>query len=95
VAIVEVADRQDQDQSRLHIDDVARYLTRHGVKSTKPPTPDATGSVAREIFRIAGKQKADLIVAGAYGHNRLREWLFGGITEELFQASPVCCLLSH
>jgi len=95
VAIVEVADPQDQDQSRLRIDDVARYLTRHGVKLTKPPTPDATGSVAGELLRIAGEQKADLIVAGAYGHNRLGEWLFGGVTEELFRASPMCCLLSH
>src|SRR5262252_3720304 len=89
VAIVEVADPQDQDQSRLRIDDVARYLTRHGVKLTKPPTPDATGSVAGELLRIAGEQKADLIVAGAYGHNRLGEWLFGGVTEELFRASPM------
>ncbi len=95
VAIIEIAEPQEQDQSQLRIEDVARYLTRHQVKLAKPPTPDAIGSVAGELLRVAREQKADLIVAGAYGHNRLGEWLFGGVTEELFHACPVCCLLSH
>ena len=95
VAIIEIAEPQEQDQSQLRVEDVARYLTRHQVKLAKPPAAHAIGSVAGELLRVAGQQKADLIVAGAYGHNRLGEWLFGGVTEELFHASPVCCLLSH
>jgi hypothetical protein len=35
-----------------------------------------------ELLRFAVKQQADLIVMGAYGHTRLREWLFGGVTYE-------------
>ena len=38
---------------------------------------------------------ADLIVAGAYGHTRLREWVFGGFTRDLLQRSPLCVLLVH
>ncbi len=34
-------------------------------------------------------------IAGAYGHSRLGEWVFGGITRELLAKSPICCLLSH
>ena len=37
----------------------------------------------------------DLIVAGGYGHTRLGEWIFGGVTHDLLTRSPVCCLLSH
>jgi len=33
--------------------------------------------------------------AGGYGHSRLGEWIFGGVTRELLTASPVCCVLSH
>ena len=95
VAIVEIVEARNRDQSRLRMNDVAQYLTRHQVKSAKPTTSNASGSVAGELLRVAGEQKADLIVVGGYGHNRLGEWLFGGVTEELFQASPVCCLLSH
>ncbi len=32
---------------------------------------------------------------GAYGHSRLREWTFGGVTRDLIRRSPVCCLMSH
>jgi nucleotide-binding universal stress UspA family protein len=95
VAIVEIVEPQERDQSRSRINDVAQYLTRHQVKSVKPATSDATRSVAGALLGVAGEQKADLIVAGGYGHNRLGEWLFGGVTEELIQGSPVCCLLSH
>ena len=95
ITIAGIAEPEDRDQSRLRINDISQYLTRHQVKSAKPAISNATGSVANELLRVAGEQKADLIVAGGYGHNRLGEWLFGGVTEEFFQGSPVCCLLSH
>jgi nucleotide-binding universal stress UspA family protein len=38
---------------------------------------------------------ADLIVTGAYGHSRLGEWAFGGMTRDLLATSPICCLMSH
>jgi nucleotide-binding universal stress UspA family protein len=36
-----------------------------------------------------------LIVAGAYGHSRLGEWAFGGVTRDFLAESPICCLFSH
>ena len=38
---------------------------------------------------------ADFIVAGAYGHARLREWMFGGFTHDLLYRSPLCSFLAH
>ena len=35
------------------------------------------------------------VVTGAYGHSRLGEWIFGGMTRELLATSPICCLMSH
>ena len=31
----------------------------------------------------------------AYGHNRVNEWIFGGMTRDLLMSSPICCLMSH
>ena len=39
-------------------------------------------SEAEQIDRI-WKTEGDLVVAGAYGHARLREWVFGGVTRNL------------
>jgi Universal stress protein family len=53
------------------------------------------GSGAAQLIRLAQDEGADLIVAGAYGHSRLGEWMFGGMTRDLLAKSPTCCLMSH
>ncbi|MBN4098296.1 universal stress protein [Methylobacterium sp. OT2] len=75
-------------------EDVAHHLARHGAHVTAHPlhTVDDTGS---ELLRFALLQDADLIILGAYGHSRLREWMFGGVTRDLLDRSPLCCLMCH
>jgi nucleotide-binding universal stress UspA family protein len=36
-----------------------------------------------------------VIVAGAYGHSRFREWILGGVTQFLVTQATRCALLSH
>ena len=75
--------------------DVAEYLARHRVESTRTLKLEADGTIAEEILDTAVRFGADLVVSGAYGRSRLREWTFGGVTRELLDHAPVCCLLSH
>jgi nucleotide-binding universal stress UspA family protein len=49
----------------------------------------------RTLLRIAEDEKADLIVADAYGRSRLSEWIFGGVTRELLRTSKVPCPFSN
>ena len=51
--------------------------------------------MADELLLAAERHGADLVVAGGYGHARLREWAFGGVTRDLLARCPKCCLLSH
>jgi predicted TIM-barrel enzyme len=37
----------------------------------------------------------DLIVTGAWGHSRMREWAFGGVTASLLRDTTVPALMSH
>ena len=37
----------------------------------------------------------DLVVAGAYGHSRLREWVLGGVTKNLLLSEDRYSLVSH
>ena len=53
------------------------------------------GSGAAQLIRVAQEERADLLVAGAYGHSRLGELIFGGMTRDLLSTSPICCLMSH
>jgi len=39
--------------------------------------------------------RAGVIVSGAWGHARMRQWIFGGVTQTLITESPVALLLAH
>ncbi len=69
--------------------DVATYLGCHGVAATTTTRPESEIAVAVKIVHIAQQEGADLIVCGAYGHSRAREWAFGGVTRDLLEGSPL------
>jgi nucleotide-binding universal stress UspA family protein len=95
VTIVEISDVESQVDGRRQVDDVVRYLARRDVQAVSMIAACPENSVADELIRLARAEGADLIVAGAYGHSRLGEWVFGGATRDLLAASPVCCLMAH
>jgi nucleotide-binding universal stress UspA family protein len=74
------------------VKDVAAWLKRHDVLAF--PKVLHTTSEAEQIDRI-WKTEADLVVAGAYGHARMREWVFGGVTRCLITRSQRCSFLAH
>ncbi len=48
-------------------------------------------TVADDVRKATRDFDADLIVTGAYGYSRLREWFFGGVTRDLLAQASVCC----
>jgi len=74
------------------VKDVAAWFKRHDVLAF-PKVLHATGE-AEQIDGI-WKTEADLVVAGAYGHARLRQWVFGGVTHNLITRSQRCSFLAH
>ncbi len=95
VTVVEICGEGEEDAAREHIDDVARYLTRHRISGGPRIILHQEGSGAAALVRLAQEEGADLLVTGAYGHSRLGEWIFGGVTRDLLAMCPVCCLMSH
>jgi nucleotide-binding universal stress UspA family protein len=95
VLLVEVGEDESQSQAKKNLADVAAYLVRHRVIVAAEVWRRPRRPVVAELLDVVEEEKADLIVAGSYGHSRLGEWIFGGVTRELLSASPVCCLLSH
>lgn len=75
--------------------DVAAYLVRRGIKVAVDSLPSSGHSVAEVLTRHASDMSADLLVMGAYGHSRLRERLFGGVTKSILAAPPLPVLLAR
>jgi nucleotide-binding universal stress UspA family protein len=92
VLIVTVAEEQglsDEEGARL-----MTSLSWHGLNaSTRHLRPDRLGA-ADTLLAAAVEEKA-LIVMGAYGHSRLREWVFGGFTEHVLRRAAVPVLMMH
>jgi nucleotide-binding universal stress UspA family protein len=74
---------------------VAEFLVRHGAQVAAQLLTATTRDVADEIVQFTSRMDADLVIMGGYGRSRLREWLFGGVTRDFLNNSPVCCLISH
>ena len=75
--------------------DIARHLARHGMKvevamAIADDVPDSA-----LLLNHASDMGADLLVMGAYGHSRLREFILGGMTRSLLREMTVPVLLSH
>lgn len=68
---------------------MAVYLARHGVKVTVDRLPPEGDSVADVLRRHAVDTAAEMIVMGAYGHSRLRERIFGGVTRSMIEDPPL------
>lgn len=48
---------------------------------------DASRDTASEILKACSAHQAGLLVAGAYGHSRAREFVFGGVTRTLLKTT--------
>ena len=94
VRVLELCDADDHENAKVRAGDVVESLIRHGVAAA-PLVADQSGRTADEILRQAKSFGADLIVAGAYGHSRIGEWAFGGVTRDLLRQDQAYVLLSH
>lgn len=95
VLVLEVCAQDEVEDAQARVSSVVAGLKRHGVAArgtTEVAHPDAA---AFELNSAADAIGADLIVAGAYGHSRLGEWVLGGVTRELLLHTPRFILLSH
>jgi nucleotide-binding universal stress UspA family protein len=95
VAIVEIVeDEAERAASLSRVEDVAAWLLRHGVEATQQ-VPGQRGDAATQLEQIATDIGAGVVIAGAYGHSRLSEWILGGVTRRLINPSNRCSLLSR
>ena len=89
-----VEDEADRPAALSRVGDVVAWLSRHGVRASQL-VPEQRGDAATQLERIASDVGAGVVIAGAYGHSRLSEWILGGVTRRLINPSNRCSMLSH
>ena len=97
VQILEINEGRRRDDAEALAPDttIAATLARHGIKPTVRTSIATDISVGDEILSRVADAGADLLVMGAYGHSRMRELVFGGVTRHIARHMTVPTLFSH
>jgi nucleotide-binding universal stress UspA family protein len=74
--------------------DMALWLARHGAR-VEVVVERTRATVGETLCALAQGCGAGLMVSGAFGHSRYREWMLGGTTRELLERAPVPLLVAH
>lgn len=90
VDILTVAEKPSDFRAR----DAATWLSRHGITAEVIERPD-DGGVEAVIRAVIAERRSAFLVQGAYGHSRLRQTLFGGVTRGLLTDAPIPLVLGH
>ena len=96
VSVVELVAEEDFSEARTRTEDVAQWLAGRGISACARPIV-AKGSHGDQLRDVVGEFELDagLVVGGAYGHTRLREWVLGGVTRDFLLRPTRCSLVSH
>jgi nucleotide-binding universal stress UspA family protein len=94
VTVVELAAISELAEAKVSVNDVCHWLNEQGV-TTEAMVVQSSGNDVQTLDSVADSLGVGIVIAGAYGHSRLREWVFGGFTSTLLQPSTRCSFLSH
>jgi nucleotide-binding universal stress UspA family protein len=82
-------------ESRRPTAEFAKYLGRHGVDVVLDTVDAADRRIGEILESYVTSCNADMLVMGAYGHSRIREFILGGATKSMLSRPPLPIFLSH
>jgi nucleotide-binding universal stress UspA family protein len=94
VVVVTIHEGGDRIAEKNALEDVGAWLKTHGINAQTGIHPPR-GNYSDTLAVLARDAGADLVVAGAYGHGRMREWILGGATRDLLAAPDLNRFMSN
>jgi nucleotide-binding universal stress UspA family protein len=94
VRVVTVINEKNLDRKHS-AEELSKNLSRHGIDVVLDRIDAKGGSIGDVLGDYVVSHAADLLVMGAYGHSRLREFVLGGATNSLLSKPPLPILFSH
>ena len=82
-------------ETRRSASQLARNLAAHDIEAVIENYDAAGLSIGGALKKYAAAHNLDLLVMGAYGHSRLRDFVQGGATKSMIDSPPLPIFLSH
>ena len=92
---VEIVRFNEAPEKMFQATELLEYLSRHGIHAELriEHTPEAY--VPAALLSCAEQIGATSIVMGGYGHSRIGEFVFGGVTRSLLKEAPITLFIAH
>jgi nucleotide-binding universal stress UspA family protein len=94
VRVFSVVDDKPIDKSQSSAK-LAKHLARHGIEAVLEDVKSERREIGAVFEAYVREHKSDLLVMGAYGHSRTREFILGGATRSILSRPPTWVFLSH
>lgn len=85
----------EEGKTSAPVEDLSRYLAWHGIKIDTRHATLGDKSIGEVILGAVRSESADMLIMGAYSHNRFRQLVFGGATRYMLDESAMPLLLTH
>ena len=95
VTVLELASAHERARVMAQLTDVCGWLKTHGIAAEPDFLASTTGEDSAQLNAAFEASGAGVVIAGAYGHSRFREWALGGVTRDLALQATYCTMLSH
>jgi nucleotide-binding universal stress UspA family protein len=95
VQVLEIREKPEDGNASLPDTSIAAALGHHGIKPIMRSSYAPDISAGDEILSRLADEGADLLVMGAYGHSRVREFILGGVTRHIARHMTAPTLWSH
>ncbi len=90
IAVTESEEEEDQSLPAM-----ADYLSRAGFEVEQARVESGSRDVGAALLEEASAAKKAMLVMGAYGHRRWKEWAFGGVTQYVLRHAKLPVLMMH
>lgn len=90
-----VIGRGDDDPALESARRMVAHLVRHSIPTDLVSLRAGERSVAQALLDYAERSGVQVLIAGGYGHSRLREWVLGGVTRELLASAQLPVFFGH
>lgn len=94
VTVASVSNEKDLSKA-VPIPDIVRHLARHDIAADTIEIPANGSDAGRALQSYCESSGSDLLIMGAYGHSRVREFVLGGATRSVIEDPKLPIFLSH
>jgi nucleotide-binding universal stress UspA family protein len=94
VDVIRIEEPAKQDDGLFPSTRLLEYLSRHDIHADLT-VEHGVDMVCETLLAAALARGAAYLVLGGYGHSRISEYIFGGVTRALLESSPVNLVIAH